>query len=155
MFKSEKLIENKSGKAEQKKWKFIIPGHEFVIHFSRSEGPGGQNVNKRETKVTLVWKIEQSHVLTEEQKQKIIFVYANKINQGGEFIIYSQKSRSQEQNRQDVIKRLQQFVNLALKPVKKRIPTKPSQSAIEKRLTEKKKKSKKKKLRQNIKYLED
>ena len=59
MFKSEKLIGNKSGKIEQKKWKFIIPEHEFVIHFSRSEGPGGQNVNKRETKVTLVGIIEQ------------------------------------------------------------------------------------------------
>jgi len=128
----------------------IIPEREIEIAFSRSAGRGGQNVNKVSTKVILHWNIWQSSILTQKQKEKIINRWPNKIDQKGNFIIYSQKERSQYQNRQEAMQKLQNFVALALNPVKKRITTKPPYWTRRRRLTEKKKQAEKKKLRRKI-----
>jgi len=125
----------------------IIPDREFRIITSGSSGPGGQNVNKRETKTMLIWNIERSEVLSEEQKQKIISVFSQRLDKEGNLIIYSQETRSQEQNKQRVIEKLREIVNFALTPVKERIPSRPGQGAVEKRLRDKKEHSGKKRLR--------
>ena len=133
--------------------KITIPKDEIKITFSRSSRPGGQNVNKVSTKVNLVWNIWQSRVLNIDQKQKIIKKWADKIDKEGDFIVASQSERSQSQNKKEAIDKLQDFVNFALKPVKKRVITKPPFWAKEKRLIEKKRRSEKKKIRNTKKFL--
>ena len=127
--------------------KIIIPDNELKIIFSRSAGRGGQNVNKVSTKACLRWNIWRSRVLNQEEKQRVAKRWAKKIDQKGNFVIYSQSERSQYQNKLDAINKLQNFIKSALKPIKKRIATKPSFGAKERRLKEKKRRTEKKKLR--------
>ena len=125
----------------------MIPEDELKIIFSRSAGRGGQNVNKVSTKACLRWNIWRSRVLNQEEKQRVAKRWAKKIDQKGNFVIYSQSERSQYQNKLDAINKLQNFIKSALKPIKKRIATKPSFQAKERRLKEKKRRTEKKKLR--------
>ena len=127
--------------------KIIIPDNELKIIFSRSAGRGGQNVNKVSTKACLRWNIWRSQVLNQAEKQRVVKRWTNKVDQKGNFIIYSQSERSQHQNKLDAINKLQNFIKSALKPIKKRIATKPSFGAKERRLKEKKRRTEKKKLR--------
>jgi len=127
--------------------KITIPKDEIKIIFSRSTGPGGQRVNKVSTKVNLVWNIWRSRVLNTDQKQKIIKKWANKIDKDGNFIVASQSERSQSQNRKKAIDKLQSFINIALKPTKKRKATVAPFWVKEKRLIGKKIRSEKKKTR--------
>jgi len=127
--------------------KITIPKDEIKIIFSRSTGPGGQRVNKVSTKVNLVWNIWRSRVLNTDQKQKIIKKWANKIDKDGNFIVASQSERSQSQNRKKAIDKLQSFINIALKPTKKRMATVAPFWVKEKRLIGKKIRSEKKKTR--------
>lgn len=142
--------QNKEKSNKSKKLEVVIPEHEFKITFSRSRGPGGQNINKRATKAMLFFNIPQSHVLTRQQKQKIICAYPKEIDKQGTLILTSQETRSQEQNKQTVIRKLHNRIHSALKPVKKRIPTKTPQKAIQQRLQEKKKTAEKKIRRRKV-----
>lgn len=114
---------------------------EFTFQTSRSSGPGGQNVNKVNSKVELRFNISASTLLTDEQKEILTLKLATKINAEGFLIIVSQRDRSQLANKEDVIQKTYQLIEKALRPVKKRKSTKPSRSSIEKRLTEKRIKS--------------
>lgn len=127
-----------------------IPEREFIISFSRSGGKGGQNVNKVETKATLRWDVYNSLVLTPEQKYLILHKLQSRITEKGDLILWSQSERSQAQNKELVISKLNDLVNLALIPEKARIKTKPTRSSKEKRLESKKRISAKKKLRGKI-----
>jgi len=132
--------------------KILIPESEYTISFSRSGGKGGQNVNKVETKTTLRWNLWQSNVLTPEQKE-LIFMFnplSNRMDKNGDIILYAQTERSQEQNRQNVIKKLNDLVSQAINPPKERIPTKIPKYSKMKRLEEKRIKSEKKAARQTI-----
>jgi len=129
-----------------------IPENELEIKFVRSSGPGGQNVNRRATKVQLRWNIEKSKILTQEQKEQLQQSPFIQLTINDEIIVESQEERFQERNKEIAIQKLNQLVNKALKKKKKRIPTKPSRAAKEKRLKEKKRKSEIKKSRQKIKH---
>jgi len=118
--------------------------HELHFTFSRSSGPGGQNVNKVNTKVTLRFNIAESALLDEEQKVLLLDKLKNWINKDGDLIIISQTTRSQLKNREEAIQKFYDLLNLALKKKKKRKPTKPSKSSIEKRLKDKRIQSEKK-----------
>lgn len=124
--------------------------NELEFSASRSSGPGGQNVNKVNTKVELRFNIAQSAYLTDSQKQKIEKYCNNKINSNGELIISSQTERSQLKNKEKAIERFQHLIAMALKPVKPRKATKPTLTSIEKRLSNKKVLSEKKKFRGKI-----
>jgi len=124
-----------------------IPENELIITFSRSGGKGGQNVNKVETKATLRWDVYNSQILKPEQKYLILHKLHSRITEKGDLILWSQSERSQAQNKEVVIARLNHLVNDALIPVKARIKTKPTKSSKEKRLESKKHVSEKKKLR--------
>lgn len=126
-----------------------IPDNEIKIKFIRSSGPGGQNVNRRATKAQLRWNINSSNVLTDEQK-KLLRKRLLLTNEG-DIIIESDKTRYQARNKELVIIRLNNLINRALRKKKKRISTKPSKAAKEKRLNEKRRQSEKKKFRQKIK----
>lgn len=123
---------------------------EVVFRFSRSQGPGGQNVNKVETKVELRFDIWKSSFLTIEQKDIISNKFSNKINSDGILVIYCDSSRSQSKNRETVSQKFLEIIENALKPAKKRKRTKPTKSSVEKRLTKKKIVSEKKKNRNTI-----
>ena len=127
-----------------------IPERELIITFSRAGGKGGQNVNKVETKATLRWDVYNSHIFTPEQKYTIIHQLGNRITEKGDLILWSQSERSQAQNKEAVIARLNNLINQALVPEKLRFKTKPTRASKEKRLQSKKILSRKKFLRKNI-----
>ncbi len=120
---------------------------ELGFRFSRSGGPGGQHVNKVNTKVELRFAVKASLVLTEEQKQILISNLAKQITQEGELIIISQGTRSQLKNKSEAVVKFYEIINKALKPRKKRKTKSISKAAKEKRLKDKKELSEKKERR--------
>ena len=120
---------------------------EFVFSTSRSSGPGGQNVNKVNTKVELRFSIENTLLLSDLEKFKLRNLLKNRISNEGELIVISQSERSQLKNKEKTVERFYQLIGMALKPVKKRKPTTPTRSSVEKRLKLKKEKSQRKALR--------
>jgi len=117
---------------------------EIKYRTSRSSGSGGQNVNKVSTKVELLFHVENSQVLSEKQKFIIAEKLSNRINLEGILILQCEETRSQLKNKEIVFNRFIELLKEALKPVKKRKPTKPSKGAVKKRLDNKKKQSQKK-----------
>jgi len=118
--------------------------HELSYKTSRSSGSGGQNVNKVETSVTVIWKVEDSTVFTESEKERILLKLKNKINAEGILQTTVSESRTQLQNKKIAIEKIQELVNKSLIVPKNRIATKPSRAKVEKRLESKKKLSEKK-----------
>jgi ribosome-associated protein len=122
---------------------------ELEFATSRSSGPGGQNVNKVNTKVTLRWNVKDSRLLTTEEKELLLQKLSSRLTVDGMLLITSQDKRSQLQNKEDAQLKLDQLLKKAFTKKKKRKPTKPSKSAVQNRLDKKKKHSDKKKWRQN------
>ena len=133
----------------------IIPGRELKWTFSRSSGPGGQNVNKVETAVELAWNFNQSQSIGPHKKQRIRSLYQSLIVNGTLRISVSEH-RSQFQNRQLALKRMSGLVRAGLKappPVRK--PTKPTRNSERKRLVAKKQRGAIKRARQSRHCLDD
>jgi ribosome-associated protein len=106
--------------------------------FSRSGGPGGQNVNKVNTKVTLRLRIGDLAGLSETELERVKLLLANRITNEGEIVITSDEERSQRTNLNRAYLRLETLISSAAKLPKHRRPTKPSKAAKEKRLQTKK-----------------
>jgi ribosome-associated protein len=117
---------------------------EFVFSASRSSGPGGQHVNKVSTKVELRFHIQDSFLLSEEEKNLLAEKLAGKINSEGALAFVSQSERSQLKNKEKVIDKFYILLRRALTPRKKRKPTKPSAESVEKRLEEKRRQGERK-----------
>lgn len=120
---------------------------EIKFRTSRSGGKGGQNVNKVSSKVELVFDVVESESLTQEQKQKVITKLNTKITSDGILSVVEQGDRSQLKNKQQAIKKFIVLLEKCFIEPKKRVKTKVSKAAKEKRLQKKKKHSEKKKLR--------
>jgi ribosome-associated protein len=120
---------------------------EFKITFSRSSGPGGQNVNKVNTRVELRFNVLTSECLTYKEKEIVLKKNINKINSDGELILSSQLERSQLRNKEHVIEKFYILLAKSLTPRKKRKLTSPTRASREKRLENKRLKSEKKQIR--------
>lgn len=114
---------------------------EFSYRTSRSSGSGGQNVNKVETRVEVIFNVGQSSVLTEEQKKLIASRLKNRIDNSGVITVGSSSSRQQKQNRKFATHRLFELLELALKKKKIRKKTGIPKAVKEKRLKSKKQRS--------------
>jgi len=112
--------------------------------FSRSGGPGGQNVNKVNTKVTLKLSLENIEGLSEQELERVKTILANRITNDNEIIITSEEERSQRINLERAYFRMEALITSAARLPKRRRPTKPSKAAREKRLQSKKRQSQKK-----------
>jgi len=130
---------------------FIQPGLEIPLDessftFARSSGPGGQNVNKVSSKVTLFWNPETSPTFAGEKEaiQKMKLEHPSLFSKDGTLIISSQISRDQPQNKVECLKKLQIILLQALKKRRKRIPTKPTRGSVFRRLENKARNAEKK-----------
>ena len=123
---------------------------ELNFSVSRSSGPGGQNVNKVNSKVTLKFDIVQSKVLSGEEKEIILRKLSTKLTTDGVLILTSQDSRSQHDNKHAVILKFEKTIAKAFEKKKPRKATKPSKGAVQKRIQNKKQHSEKKKWRQKL-----
>ena len=120
---------------------------ELVFGTSRSSGKGGQHVNTTETRVEIHFNIASSQLLTEQQKEMLLLKLGHRLSSEGSLRMYSQKSRSQASNKEDVVTRFYALIAKSLRPVKKRIATRPGKAQKENRLEGKKAVSQKKELR--------
>ncbi len=118
-----------------------LPEDEIRFTFSRSGGPGGQNVNKLNTRVTLWFDVAGSSALSASQREKILQRLGNRISNDGVLQVVSMQSRSQLMNREDALQRFVSLLagSLVEKPVRKK--TRVSKGAKERRLQAKKRKS--------------
>jgi ribosome-associated protein len=121
---------------------------ELVFTTSRSSGPGGQNVNKVNSKVTLKLDVINSSKLSGEEKELIMKKLATKITKEGVLVLTSQDKRSQLQNKEEVLQRFDQLLRKAFTPKKSRKATKPTKASRQNRINEKKQRSEKKQWRQ-------
>jgi ribosome-associated protein len=121
--------------------------NEFRFLTSKSSGPGGQHVNKTNSKVQLVFSIQESMLLDDSEKSIMLQKLASKIDTEGKLQLQSQESRSQRQNKEEVVKKFYDLLSKVFEKKKVRHITRPSKGAIEKRLKEKKMRAGKKESR--------
>ncbi len=124
--------------------RIAIPRGELNFTFSRSPGPGGQNVNKLNTKATLKWLYAESAWLPEDVQRRFGKLFAKRINANSELVLSSSRYREQRRNVEDCLEKLKHLVLAAavIPPVRKR--PKKSAAANAKRLTEKRQRAERK-----------
>ena len=118
-----------------------VPANELRFTAVRASGPGGQNVNKVASKVELRFDFEQSKVLSAEQKSRLRVFASSKLDAEGAILLVSQLTRDRQRNLEDARAKLAELLIAAAKRPKRRKPTKPSRSAKESRLNEKRRQS--------------
>lgn len=124
-----------------------IPLGEFHFTFSRSSGPGGQNVNKLNTKATLRWAVVQSASLPDDVRARFLQQYRTRITSEGDLVMTSQRFRDAGRNAGDCLEKLRQMLSAVAQPPKARKATKPSRASKRRRLEDKRKQSQKKQFR--------
>lgn len=125
----------------------VIPGYEIEVTASRAGGPGGQHVNKSDTRITVRWNVRETGALNEKQKERVLKNLQARLTSGGDLIIHHSSSRSQQQNKKNALMRLAREVRKALYVPKKRMKTRVPKAVKESRLRAKKHRGEIKKMR--------
>ena len=115
-----------------------IPREEFEFSYARSGGPGGQNVNKVNSKAIMRWAVNSSPSLPEAVRNRFLQKYSSRLTTEGELIIMSQKFRDQARNVDDCLSKLYQMLSTVAQAPMPRRKTKPTRSSVEKRVATKK-----------------
>ena len=124
-----------------------VPLREFNFRFSRSSGPGGQNVAKVSTRATLRWRVATNSSLPAGVRERFLQRYHRRISANGELILSSQRFRDQGRNVADCLERLRGMLAEVAEAPRPRRPTRPSRASREKRLSEKRQRAATKSLR--------
>lgn len=124
-----------------------IPLREFTFSFARSSGPGGQNVNKVNTKALLRWPVMTSPSLTEPVRQRLLMKCRRQITVDGDLLIVSQRFRDAGRNTADCLEKLRQLLLDAATPIRPRKPTRPTRGSVRRRIENKRLQSQKKRQR--------
>lgn len=126
-----------------------VPYWELVETFTRSSGPGGQNVNKTSSAVQLRWNVDASSVPS-RIKTRFRQIWKNRMTKEGDVIVEASEHRSQARNREEARKRLTSMIAKAARRKKRRIPTRPTRGSVERRIKAKKETGEKKALRGKV-----
>lgn len=133
--------------------RFFIPKDKLTISFSRSSGPGGQNVNKVETKCEIRFHVDSADWIPSNMKQRISQLFRHLMNKEGELIVISSVYRTQSQNVTDALEKLNEYLKLAEKEPKVRVQREGRSVVGDRvRLKEKKIQSEKKQMRRDSKH---
>ena len=124
-----------------------VPADELRFTAVRASGPGGQNVNKVASKVELRFDFERSRVVNEETKTRLRAIAAGRLDAEGQILIVSQLTRDRQRNLEDARQKLAELLIAAGRRPKRRRPTRPSRTATETRLREKRRQSDRKRAR--------
>jgi len=124
--------------------------NEIKLHFVRSSGPGGQNVNKVATAIQLRFDVGNSPALPGDVRTRLIRLARRRVSQEGILIIDAQRFRTQERNREDAVARLVELIRRAAEKPKPRKKTKPSQAAKQSRIENKKRRGETKRMRRTV-----
>lgn len=130
--------------------RITLSDEELRFSFARSSGPGGQNVNKVNSKATLRWNPTTSPALPEDVRARFLTRYASRLTNEGEILITSQESRDQPKNIAICLEKLRAMIAGVLIAPKKRRPTKPTKGSKQRRLTAKKQRSEVKASRRGV-----
>jgi ribosome-associated protein len=124
----------------------VIPGSEYTLHFVRSPGPGGQNVNKVATACELRFRVGATRLLDEGGRQRLRALAGRRLTRDDELVLEAHRHRSQEANRRDAIRRLEDLIRRAKPAPKARRKTRPTPAA-------RKRRHESKRMRQELKRL--
>ncbi|WP_192034508.1 alternative ribosome rescue aminoacyl-tRNA hydrolase ArfB [Halomonas sp. YLGW01] len=127
----------------------VISDDELDLQAVRAQGAGGQNVNKVASAIHLRFDIRASR-LPEGVKEQLLALHDKRISRDGVVIIKAQEHRTQERNRQEALARLKSLIKRVLYAPKKRIPTRPSKGAKQRRIEQKKQRGKHKAMRGKV-----